>query len=307
MAADNYLRTYADVSKKEDVVLNALEILTAQETQIANMLGKTRAIDTVHMYLTDTLKTAALNAQKEGDDYTMLARTTPSRSTNIVQHMQVPFSVSDTQRAVEHYHGMDELSRQTEKALKEFANDLEFNILRSTLVSGASGTAPKMSGILEAISHASTVTNLSSGTVWNATLLDAAVANNYEVSNGDLATDLFMGSFLRRATDGWTQKSNVVVNGPTVSTIVRTVSTYQTAFSTLNIHTHRYIQQTGDATGRVLGIRPDKLKVAYLETPYIDTNIARTGTAQKRSVNASATLEVRNKYSNFLITGLDKD
>lgn len=301
----NYVRSYGDVSRKEDVVLNAIEILTARETQIFNMLGKTEAIDTVHSYLTDTLDAAALNAQKEGDDYSYGARTTPTRQTNIVQHIMKPFAVSDVQRDIQHYHGKDELARQTEKALMEFANDAEFNVLRSTLVSGISGTAPAMSGIIEAISTALNTTVHNSGVAWNATILDALVKNNYENSNGDMATDLFMGSYLRGATDGFTQKSNLVVNGPAVSTIVRTVSYYQTAFSTLAIHTHRYIQQAGDATTRyrVLGIRPDKLKVAFLRRPYVDTDIARTGPATKRSVNASLTLEVRNKNSNFFATG----
>lgn len=301
----NFVRSYGDVSKKESVVLNAVEILTAKETMIFNMLGKTEAIDTVHSYLTDTLKAAAANAQKEADDYTYTARTTPTRLSNVVQHLQIPFAVSDTQRAIEHYHGQDELSRQTEKALMEFANDAEFNLVRSTLTSGASGTAPAMSGIIEAISKATNTTSHTSGTVWSATILDGLVADNYDNSNGDLATDIFMGSYLRKETDGFTQKSNVVVNGPGVSTIVRTVSTYQTAFSTLNIHTHRYVQQSGDATGRVLAIRPEKMRVAFLEAPYIDNDVARTGPAKKRSINASMTLEVRNQDSNFFSDGFN--
>ncbi len=298
------MRSYGDVSRKEDVVLNAVEILTARETQIFNMLGKTEAIDTVHSYLTDTLAAAAANAQKEGDDYAYTARTAPSRQTNIVQHLQVPFAVSDTQRDISHYHGKDELSRQTEKALMEFANDAEFNLLRSTLTSGISGTAPAMSGILQGISTALNYTAHNSGTAWSATILDGLIKNNYENSNGDMATDLFMNSTLRAATDAFTQKSNMVVNGPTSSTIVRTVSSYQTAFSTVMIHTHRYIYQADTTTRlRVLGIRPEKLKVAFLRRPYIDTDIARTGPATRRSVNASMTLEVRNKNSNFYADG----
>lgn len=302
----NFVRSYGDASKKESVVLNAVEILTAKETMIFNMLGKTSAIDTVHSYLTDTLKAAAANAATEADDYSYGARTTPTRLSNVVQHLQIPFAVSDVQRNIEHYHGRDELERQTEKALMEFANDAEFNLVRSTLVSGVSGTAPQMSGIIEAISKATNTTAHTSGTVWSATILDGLVAANYDNSNGDLATDLFMGSYLRKVTDGFTQKTNVVVNAPGITSIVRTVSSYQTAFSTLNIHTHRYVQQSGDATARVLAIRPDKLKVAFLETPYIDNDIARTGTAKKRSVNASMTLEVRNQDSNFFATGFRK-
>jgi hypothetical protein len=302
----NFLRSYGDVSKKESVVLNAVEILTAKETMIFNMLGKTTAIDTVHSYLTDTLKAAGANAATEADDYSYGARTTPTRLSNVVQHVQVPFAVSDVQRNIEHYHGRDELERQTEKALMEFANDAEFNLVRSTLTSGASGTAPAMNGIIQAISKSTNTTAHTSGTVWSASILDGLVSDNYDNSNGDLATDIFMGSYLRKVTDGFTQKTNVVVNAPGISTIVRTVSSYQTAFSTLNIHTHRYVQQASDATARVLAIRPDKLKVAFLEAPYIDDDIARTGTAKRRSVNASMTLEVRNQDSNFFASGFAK-
>ena len=299
----NYLRSFGDVSRVEDVVLNAVEILTARESYIFNMLGKTEARDTVHSFLTDTLKAAAANAAAEADDYSYTARTTPSRLTNLVQHIQIPFAVSDTQMQVEHYHGNDELKRQTEKALMEFANDAEFNLVRSTLTSGASGTAPAMMGIIQGISTSLNTTAHTSGTVFAASILDSLVANNYTNSNGDLATDLFVGAGLRKTIDGFTQKSNVVVNGPAVSTLVRTVSTYQTAFSTLSIHTHRFIQQAADANARLLAIAPEKLRVAFLKAPYIDNDVARTGTSRRRSVNASMTLEVRNQNSHFFATG----
>lgn len=298
-----YLRTFGDVSRVDDVVLNAVEILTARESYIFNMLGKTEARDTVHSFLTDTLKAAGANAVAEADDYTYSTRSTPSRLTNLVQHIQIPFAVSDTQMQVEHYHGNDELNRQTEKALMEFANDAEFNLVRSTLTSGASGTAPAMMGIIQGISTALNTTAHTSGTVFSASILDSLVANNYTNSNGDLATDLFVGAALRKTIDGFTQKSNVVVNGPAVSTLVRTVSTYQTAFSTLSIHTHRFVQQSGDATARLLAIAPEKLKVAFLKAPYVDNDVARTGTARRRSVNASMTLEVRNQNSHFFASG----
>lgn len=306
MATDNILRSYGDVSRKEDVVLNAIEILTAQENYIFNMLQKTDAKDTVHSYLVDTLKAAAANAQTEAGAYTMLARSTPSRLTNIVQNLAIPFDVTRTQELVEHYQGKNELERQTEKALKEFANDAEFNLVRSTLTSGASGTAPKMSGIIEATSKSTNHTTHTSGTVWSATILDGLMAKNYDSSNGDVATDLFMGSYLRQVTDGFVQKSNVVVNAPGVSTIVRTVTTYETAFGTLSIHTHRYVQQTADATGRVLAIRPEKLAVAFLERPRIDTGLARTGDSTPRAVVGKMTLEVRNQDSHFYADGFLK-
>jgi len=56
MALTGALQTYGDSSKREDVVLNSIEILTAVENQVQAALGKTKAINTVHSYLTDTLK-----------------------------------------------------------------------------------------------------------------------------------------------------------------------------------------------------------------------------------------------------------
>lgn len=308
MAADKILRSYGDSSAKEDVVLNAIEILTARETQIFNMLGKTAAINTIHSYLTDTLDTAASLAVAEGSDYTATALTTPVRLTNIIEIVAKNFKVTRTQRDISHYHGQDELARQTQKALMDWGNAAEFDLVRSTLTSGASGTAPKLSGIIEATSKSTNHTSHSSGTVWDATILDGLMKDNWDNSNGDVSTDLFLGSFLRKATDGFTQKSNVVVNNPGGQTqIVRTVSTYETAFGTLRIHTHRYLQQSSDATGRVLALRPEKLKVAFLSKPMIDAGLARSGDYDNRAVVGKFTLEVRNQDSNWFTDGIDKD
>lgn len=308
MAVDNILRTYGDSSAKEDVVLRAIEILTARETQIFNMLGKTTAINTVHSYLTDTLDTAASLAVAESGSFTATALTTPTRLTNIVEIVAKNFKVSRTQQDISHYHGEDELARQTEKALMDWGNAAEFDLVRATLTSGASGTAPVLSGIIEATSKSTNHTSHSSGTVWDATILDGLMKDNWDNSNGDVATDLFLGSFLRKATDGFTQKNNIVVNNPGGQTmIVRTVTTYETAFGTLRIHTHRYLQQSGDATGRVLAIRPEKLAIAFLRRPFIDTELARDGDFDNRAVIGKFTLEVRNQDSNWFTDGIDKD
>lgn len=290
-------------------MLNAISILTAKETQIFNMLGKqTNAISTIHSYLTDTLDTAASNAVAESADYTAKSLTTPTRLTNIVQIIGYPFKVSRTQQDISHYHGQNELARQTEKALMNWGNSAEFDLVRSTLVSGVSGTTPKLSGLIEATSKSTNHTSHNSGTVWDATILDGLMKLNYDNSNGDVATDLFMGSFLRKATDAFTQKTNVVVNNPGGQTqIVRTTTTFETSFGTLQLRTHRYVQQSSDATGRILALRPDKLKIAFLKKPYIDTGLARSGDYDVRVVVGKLTLEVHNQDSCWYADGFDKD
>lgn len=159
-------------------------------------------------------------------------------------------------------------------------------------------------GVIQAISKSTNYTSHTSAVAWSASILDGLMKANWDNSNGDIATDIFMGSVMRKNTDYFTQKSNVVVNAPLSATaIVRTVSSYQTAFGTLNIHTHRYVKQSGDLTDRVLAIRPDKLKVAFLKKPYIDTELARSGDYDVRAVVGKFTLEVHNQDSNFYADG----
>jgi len=308
MAADaNLLRSYGDVSAKEDVVLNAIEYLTANETMIQNMLGRTEAINTIHSYLVDTCRTAASAAVAEDADYTDLARTTPTRLTNIVENIAIPFSVTKVQQAVQKYSGENELERQTKKALIEWADALEYDLIHSTLVSGASGTVVKMSGLLEAISTSSNYTAHNSGTVFSASILEGLMKDNWDYSNGDVATDIFVGSYLKNKIDNFTTKSYTVVNGSNNTSIVNMVNVYQTSAGSVRIHAHRLVSLSSDATARVLALRPEKLKIAYLIKPYIDKDLARSGPYDRRVVTGAMTLEVRNQKSNWHATGFKKD
>lgn len=305
MSVLNTKTSIGDVSRKDDVVLNAIEILTARENQIFNKLGKTNAIDTVHSFLVDTLATPGSLAVQEGADFSNAALTTPTRLTNIVQEVAKTFSVSQVQEDIQHYHGQNEAERQTTKALMEWANSAEFDLVRSTLVSAVSGTAAKMNGIIAAISKSTNTTAHTSAVQFSASILDGLMADNWDNSNGDVATELYVGSKIRRDIDTFVQKTNVSVNYPDVSTILRTVTTFATALGTLEVYTHRYIQQTADATARILGIRPEKLKVAILKKPMI-IELAKSGAYTKKSVYGSMTLEVRNQDSNFFASGFLK-
>ena len=305
-AVSNALLSHGDTSAKEDVVLNALEIITAQETQISNMVGRSRAINVIHSYLTQALRTVQSRAVEEAANYTAIAVPTRARLTNIVESIAIPFTVSRIQQSIDHYNGGNELETQTMIALKDFANALEFDVVRSSLVTGADGTTAKMNGFINAISKSTNTTVHNSGTVWNSTILDGLMKNQFDNSSGEMATDLFMGSFLRNATDAFTAKTNVVVTG-TSTTLVKTVSVYENAFGTIALHTHRYVQQSSDATGRILGLRPEKLALAWLEMPYIDTNLARSGPHDTRAIAGSLTCEVSNQDSNLFASGFDVD
>lgn len=303
MAVTNVQQTYGDATIKTDIVLDSVEILSAREDGIFSMLGKTKAISTIHSYAVDTLQTPASIAVEQGADFTYTARTAPTLLTNIVQEFAIPIRVTRMQTAVEHYHGQNELDRQLAKGLMEFTNGVEFDLVRGTLVSGASGTVATMAGIITAISKSTNTTAQTSGTVFSASILDAMMQNSWGNSNGDVATDIFVGGIMKRVTDNFVQKTNNLVNVPDVRGIVRTVTTYETAFGTVTFHKHRFIQQAADSTGRVLGIRPEKLKVAMLIDPTVLDNLTVGGAYMPRAVYGAMTLEVRNQDSNWYTNG----
>lgn len=303
MAVTNVEQTYGDASIKTDVVLNSIEILSATEDGIFSQLGKTNAIAMVHSYQTDTLATAGSLAIEQGADFAYSARTTPTSLTNIVQEMAQPIRVTRAQVAVQHFHGENELMRQLGKGLKEFSNGMEFDLVRATLTSGVSGTIQKMSGIEQAISKSTNTTAFTSGTAFSATILDGLMQNSWSNSNGDVTTDIYVGGIMKRVVDSFVQKVNSVVNIPDLRGIVKTVTTYETSFGTVTFHKHRYVQQASDLNGIVLGIRPEKLKVAFLEKPMVLDNLTVGGAYYPRAVYGSMTLEVRNQDSNFYATG----
>jgi hypothetical protein len=303
MAVTHGLQTYGDAAIKTDVVLNSLEILSAKEDGIFSVLGKTNAIAMSHTYQVDTLLAAGSQAVEQGSDFTFGVRTTPTSLTNIVEEIAIPIRVTRPQRAVQHFHGQDELNRQLAKGLSEWSNAAEFDLVRATLVSGVSGTVAKMNGIIAAISKSTNYTSQTSGTIFSATILDGLMQSCWSTSNGDVATDIYVGGVMKRIMDGFVQKVNSVVNIPDVRGIVRTVSTYETSMGTVTIHKHRYVQQGSDATNRVLAIRPEKLKVAFLENPMVLDNLTVGGAYVPRAVYGSMTLEVRNQDSNFYADG----
>ena len=160
-----------------------------------------------------------------------------------------------------------------------------------------------MEGILTMVSKAETYSAQTSGTVFAASILSAMLKDSWSNGNGEMATDAYMGAYLRRAIDDFTWKSNTVITTGNITQINTSVTQYATSFGPLNLHTHRYIQQSSDATGRMLLLRPEKLKIAWLQRPFVDTGLARSGDYDRRAIVGKLTLECRNAYVNVYHTG----
>lgn len=298
----NELRTYGDTSIREDV-RDEIELISAMEDGIFSTLGKTTAINTVHSVQTDSLAAAGSLATAEGADYSGAALTTPSRVTNVCEIIRKDFSVSGTQRAVSHYGFEDAFAYQAQKAMKEWTNAAEFDLVRGTLVSGISGTAPVMNGIIASIS--TNTTAQTSGTIFSESIMNGLLQTVWDNGNGETASDVYVGAHLKKKVSGFAGRSGSSINVNDVTTAVNSIDLYIGDFGTQRVHLHRYVFVSGtDATQRFLAIRPDKWKVAYLQgrEPGME-ELSKVGDSTRGMVIGELTLEALNEATNVFASG----
>lgn len=139
-------QTYQAIGEKEDL-LDLIVNITPTETPFFTACKRTDATGTFHESQTDTLAAAATNAVVEGVDATFPTLSPTTRIGNYCQIMNKAFWVSHTMEAVSKAGRDSEYGYQAEKAMKELARDTEFELLRSTSASGASGTARSLDGL----------------------------------------------------------------------------------------------------------------------------------------------------------------
>lgn len=294
------LRTYGDASIVRDVQ-KEIEILSPVENLLLNNLRKATAKNMIHSWQDDTLDTAGSAATTEYKDFAGDALTTPSLRTNLVQHVYKAGSVTEAQTMVTHESGQNEYARQVAKKMKAWANSAEFDLVRSSLVSGVSGTTPRMNGVIRTLS--TNVTTQTSGTVFSESILVGLMQLTYDNGNGDVATDILVGSNMKAKISSFTAgiTKNITVGERKAGAVV---GVYESDFGTVNVHLHRYVQQTGDATARVLGINMDKYYIAYLNGQGAKmTEQGVRSTSKDFVINGYLTLENRNERCSFFAGG----
>jgi hypothetical protein len=297
------LRTYGDDAIVRDVQ-KEIEILTATENLLLNGLRKSSARNMVHSWQDDTLDTAASGAQNEYVAFTPGALSTPTLRTNIVEHVYKAGSVTNAQTMVTHESGENEYSRQVAKVLKNWANAAEYDLLRSSLTSGVSGTAPTMNGIINTIS--TNATTHTSGTTFSETILLGLMQLTWDNSNGDVVTDVIVGANLKKKISGFTAgiTKNIGVSEKKAGAVV---GVYESDFGTVNVHLHRYLNVSGtDATARCLGLNMEKYYVANLNGEGAKmTEQAVRATSKDFVVDGYLTLENRNEACSFYSDGFN--
>jgi hypothetical protein len=262
---------------------------------LIKLLGRSSATNTLHEWVTDTLKTPAAQAVVEGSDASFANRTNPTRVQNQTQIVRIDFAVTDTERARNYPGFKDRYAYEMQKAMKEWSNDAEFNLLRSTIATGTGSAARTMVGLKAAIT--------TNATAQSGVSLSEAQVNDYMQSAwnaGGEPTDILVGSRLKRRISGFTANTTRQTQAEQEE-LHNVIDTYYSDFGVFRIRLHRFMTVSGDTNFDILGVQPDKFRVAYLREPEHVT-LSKTGSATKGMIEGEMTLEYLAESSSFKAT-----
>ena len=294
--AQSFNFTYDDSAIREDL-LDLIVNIDPEEDQLYVGLAKHKASQPYHQWLTDTLATVSGTGQKEGFDPAYAARTNPSRKANYTQIISAEFQVTDSERNSNTAGFKDRYTYEMQKAMLEWRRNAEFSIVRNSLVSGTGSAARQMAGVRAQIS---TLTTNQASVSLSEKMFNDYLQNAW--SNGGIVDNVYVGASLKRRISGFINTNTRFVDA-TNSSVNNVINVYDSDFGRMNIHKHRWVQNSDDTNLNLIGIQQDKWAVAHLDEPHYQ-EIPRTGYSSKGMIVGELTLEALNEKSSFQTTNL---
>jgi hypothetical protein len=288
--------TYDDKANREDL-LDLITNLDFKETQLFSGLGTSAANGVSHQWLKDTLKAPAANAKVEGADASSKTITNPTRLTNYCQIVDNTYQVSETERAVDSAGFADRKAYEATKAMKEWKQDVEFALMRGTLVCGNNSVARSMLGIKGWLSNVTANSGVS--------LTESKLNDMLQMvwDDGTEVNAIYAPMYLKRKISGFTASSTKNVDAMD-RRLVNAVDIYQAdAAQNVKLFAHRFVTVSGDTNYDLVGINEDMFKVAWLRKPK-DIELAKTGDSVKSQLIGEGTLECYHENAGFKLQAI---
>lgn len=220
----------------------------------------------------------------------------PTRALNILHIISVGFDVTDSEQATDRYGAPeDRVAYETEKALKDWGNNAEFALLRSTIVTGNNSTARQMEGLKECL----TLETSQSGVSLTETILNDYLQNVWD-EGADV--DLILAPmYHKRKISAFDGQGGSKFYNQDDKRLVLPIEIYESDASgkPVKLVSHRYVQQSGDTHFDILGIAMDHFATAWLREPKVRP-LAKTGDSERRQVVGELTLECRSDEAGFI-------
>lgn len=321
----NTQETYTTIGIREDLS-DIIYNIAPTDTPFMQSIGRASATQTKHEWQTDTLDTAALNAQVEGDDVEggvgFEAADFTQRLFNHTQIASKAIVISGTVDAVDKAGRTRETAYQIAKRAKEIKRDMEFGLTQNTAVDtgAAAGAGARQAGgyetwILTNDQRAAggLPTASTNGQPNNAAQpTDGAPLQAFDEADlvdviqqcwtqGGDPDCIMVGPFNKTALSLFNGRTAVErrVNHDQVGTrLITAIDVYESDFGVHQIVPNRFQREES-----ALVIDKDFWAIAYLRT-FRQFPLARTGDAEKRQLLAEFTLEARNEKSSGIVADL---
>ena len=293
--------TYDDNSRREDL-LDLITNLDFKENQLVSGLGTSTAKDIIHQWLVDTLKTPGNNFYVESVDASYPATTNPTRHINYCQIVRNAVQVSDSERSVLNAGFNDRFSYETGKKMKEWKQDLEYALMRGSLICGSGSAARQMQGIKNWVCVSTAASGIS--------LTESALNDMLQAvwNSGTEVNAIYAPMYLKRKISGYTSGATKYVD-LVDRRLVNSVDVYEAdAARMVKLFAHRFVTVAGDyAAGTnnsdLVGINEDFFKIAYLRKPFF-RELAKTGDATNGEVVGEQTLECYHRGAGFVLQNI---
>lgn len=296
--------------------------ISPQDTTFLNGVGRGTIKSTLHEWQTDALAAAATNAKIEGDDFSAVARTLPSRLKNYAQISRKDIVVTGTSKRLNLAGIREIMAYHVMRAGKEIKRDMEYSLLNTGAATAGSSVSARVSAAVPHWIYSGQHYKTSAQTTQTTT----APASGFAKSTGTtwtasptayVETDLRDMLKLAWSTGG---EVDITLCGATaynkfstftgVATRFRDVASkapaqiigysdvYVSAYGTTQLKLSRYMP-AADA----YCLDMSTWEVAYLR-PYQTVEIGKTGDSDKKMLLAEWTLVAKSPLANSKAHGI---
>lgn len=276
-------------------LLDVITNITPTETPYLSTFGKSKATNTLHSWLTDSLSVPANDGHIEGGDYTFVKPGARTRLSNDTQIFVTPVEVSLSQAAADTAGAENEMSYQVAKAMKAHALQIEVALSTGTGNTGGTGAARLLKGV-----EAWITTNVETGT---GTATEALTENMFNKllqtiwAAGGSPNTAYPNGFNKRKISDFTA-SNVRNVGASEKEVVKGIDVYDSDFGRIKVKAHR------QTTASVVPVLQDEMWKVAMYRPTTKIDVATVGSAKRLVVETELTLESRQEAASGKITEL---
>ena len=291
-----------------DIIYN----VSPEETPFLSTCKKTRATNTYHEWMQDTLRASAANAHIEGDETTANAMTAATRLGNYTQIFKNAVTVPDTDDGLNKAGRAKEIAYQTMKIAKEQKLDVEKALFdNNARAAGNSTTARELAGVPSWIVTSTdfganegadpTGDGTDARTDETTTLIafsqarfDGVMQSIWE--QGGNPDRVYLSAFQMNKALAFTgmnnQRSTIGASVGGTNAVINAVDVYVTPWGTVEFVPSRECRSRD-----VFILQSDMWEVAELR-PMKNTELAKTGDATKRQLVTELTLVAKNEKAN---------